>query len=293
MKEKYFSSKCKDETALEDIEIKLLLEAIFQQYGYDFRQYGRASITRRIRNFLSKTESRHISELIPLMLHNPDVFNALVESISVTVTEMFRDPFVYKKLREEVLPYLRTYPTVNIWVSGCATGEEVYSLAILLKEEGLYDKTQIFATDINKKSLAAAQEGIYPTDSTKISTNNYYCSGGKHSFNEYYFTKYGNTIMNKELKRNIVFTTHNLSVDAMFNKMQMIFCRNVLIYFNRSLQNNVLKLFHDSLLDNGFLIIGTKEDIRFSVIASDYKVIGENEKIYQKKRTTYIYINHF
>jgi len=267
----------------EDVEINILLEAIYQQYGYDFRQYNRASITRRIRNFLNKTGNNRISELIPLALHDAGVFKSLINSISVTVTEMFRDPFVYRMIRKKVVPYLRTYPAINIWVAGCATGEEIYSLAILLKEEGIYDRTQIFATDINEESIAVAEEGIFSADTTRTNTNNYHASGGKHSFNEYYFTKYGKTMMNRELKKNVVFSTHNLSVDSVFNEMQMIFCRNVLIYFTRDLQNRVLKLFDDSLINNGFLVLGTKEDIQFSIIAGNCNVIGKSEKIYQKK----------
>ena len=272
-----------DQTTTEEIEIDLLLEAVYRQYGYDFSQYRRASITRRIRNFLVKSNAQHISELITHVLYDHDFFESFVESITVTVSEMFRDPFVYSMIRKKIIPYLKTYPQINIWLAGCARGEEVFSLAIMLKEEGLLDRVRIYATDINENSLTNAKEGIFPADQTKVNTANYHKSGGKYSFSDYCFTKYGKTMMQKELKKNFIFSVHNLAVDGVFNEMQIIFCRNVIIYFTRELQNRVLKLFHDSLCSNGFLCLGTKEDIRFSDVRDHFKVIGKDEKIYQKK----------
>jgi chemotaxis protein methyltransferase CheR len=271
------------EISTEEIEIDLLLEAIYRKYGYDFRQYSRASITRRIRNFMLKAEVKQISEMIPMVLCEQGFIEFFIENMSVTVSEMFRDPFVFKMIREKVISYLKTYPHVNVWIAGCARGEEVYSLAIMLKEEGLLDKVRIYATDINEKSMTNAKEGIFPSDQTKINTANYNKSGGRHSFSDYCFTKYGKTMMQKELKENVFFSAHNLAVDGVFNQMQLIFCRNVIIYFNQELQNRVLKLFYDSLCTNGFLCLGTKEDIMFSEVAGNFKVIGKHEKIYQKK----------
>ena len=269
----------------EDIEIELLLEAVFQQFGYDFRQYSKASITRRLRGFCRKTGLEHISELIPRVLHSKETLADLIDNISVTVTEMFRDPFVYKAIREKVIPYLKTYPTINIWVAGCATGEEVYSLTILLKEEGLFERCQIYATDINEKSINSAKEGIVPAQSTKINTANYHKAGGHASFNEYYLTKYNKTMMNKDLTENIIFFTHNLVTDEAFNEMQLIICRNVLIYFNRDLQERVFQLFFESLGNNGFLVLGSKEDIKFSSVAKQFIITGKKDKIYQKKKS--------
>ena len=273
---------CMDKNKTINLEIELLLEAIYKKYGYDYRQYSSDSITRRIHAFLSKSEATQISELIPMVLYNRVFFNSLIENISVTVTEMFRDPFFFKKIRNIVIPQLKKYPKLNIWVAGCATGEEVYSLAILLKEENIYNRVQIYATDINKKSIAKAKQGIYDANETKINTINYQHAGGTRSFSDYYFTKYNKTLIQKELKENISFFSHNLVTDKTFNKMHIILCRNVLIYFNNNLQNRVLKLFNNSLENNGFLCIGTTEEIMYSNIADNFEIIGKKEKIYKK-----------
>ena len=266
----------------EEIEIDLLLEAVYQQWGYDFREYSRASLTRRLRDFQSLMGVEHLSQLIPLVLHDRQVFAGLVENISVTVTEMFRDPFVYKTIRQVVIPYLRTFPSLNIWVAGCATGEEVYSLAILLKEEGIYDRCRIYATDMNENSLAKAKEGIFPSQEAKLNTANYHKAGGLASFNEYYRSRYDKTMISKDLRERVLFDTHNLASDGAFNKMHLIMCRNVLIYFTKHLQDRVLRLFEDSLCNNGFLVLGTKEELGFSSVGNLFKTIAKQEKIFQK-----------
>ncbi len=269
---------------IEDIEVNLVIDAIFQSYGYDFKNYFRASFTRRLRNFKVLNNFNHISDIIPFILYDSGNFNKLLNAISVTVTEMFRDPFIYKYIREKVIPYLNTYPTINIWVAGCATGEEAYSIAILLKEENILDKVNIYATDINTNSLDIAKEGVYSSEEMKLSTRNYQRSGANRSFSEYYHTNYGNSILNKELREKIIFNQHNLVSDASFNEMHFIICRNVLIYFNKKLQNRVIGLFNDSLIHNGFLCLGTKEDIRYSDYAEKFIVKGREERIFQKKQ---------
>lgn len=270
-----------DET--EKIEIDLMLEAIYQRYGYDFRDYSRATITRRIRNFLQTNQYEKVSELIPQLIHNENFFNQLLHKFSITVTEMFRDPSFYKIVRNSVIQYLKTYPFVKIWHAGCATGEEVYSIAILLKETGLYEKATIFATDFNNDALATARLGIYPIKNIRMFTTNYQKSGGINSFSDYYYADYDSAILNKSLKKRITFANHNLVTDGVFGEMNMVICRNVLIYFNQKLQNRVLNLLTDSLAYKGFLCLGSKETIKYSDVVDKYDVFNEKERIFQKK----------
>jgi chemotaxis protein methyltransferase CheR len=270
-------------TEIDDLEIGLLLEAIYQRYGYDFKHYSRASLKRRINNFLSKTEFARPTEIIPALLDDKSLMQALIYNISVTVTEMFRDPFVYKAIRQEIVGALKTYPFIKIWHAGCATGQEVYSMAILLKEEGLYGRCLIYATDINDQALEEAKKGIYPVQKVKEYTANYQKSGGKESFSDYYHAKYDSVILNQDLKKNIVFANHNLVSDMVFGEIHFVMCRNALIYFNSKLQTRVLKLFYDSLAYNGFLCLGTKESLRFYDMGSHFKEILRREKIFQKK----------
>jgi chemotaxis protein methyltransferase CheR len=267
---------------IENIEITLLLEAIFQRYGYDFRSYARASIERRVRHFLPKCGCATISELIPRLLHDESFFEPLVHEFSITVSEMFRDPTVYRRIREKVVPFLKTYPFVKIWHAGCASGEEVYSLAILLKEEGLYDRATIFATDFNDSALEQARQGIYALETVQQFTSNYQQAGGTRSFSEYYHAHYEAMAIDETLKRNITFANHNLATDGVFGEMHLILCRNVLIYFNKELQNRALKLFRDSLARGGFLCLGSKESLLFSDVQTDLKPIDEKARIYQK-----------
>ncbi len=267
----------------ENLEIDLLLDAIVKRYGYDFRNYSTASRKRRIKHFLSKTNYSKISEMIPQLLYDTNFFESFIYNLSITVTEMFRDPFVYKAIRKNVVPLLKTYPFLKIWHAGCAVGAEVYSMAILLKEEGLYDRCQIYATDFNDNALDKAREGVYSIEPMKEYTANYQNAGGRNSFSDYYHSKYDSVIINRDLKKNITFANHNLVSDSSFGEMQFIVCRNVLIYFDNVLQEQVLKLLDDSLALNGFICLGTKESLRFSTLSEGYQEIAPKEKIYQKK----------
>lgn len=268
---------------IETIEIDLFLDAIFKRYGYDFRLYAKALIRRRIRNFLKKTDFKQISEMIPKLLNDESFFDSIAYDFSITVTEMFRDQDFFLALKEKVFPYLRTYPFIKIWHAGCATGEEVYSLAILLQEEGLYDRATIYATDINNAALQKAKDGIYPLKDMKQFTANYQKAGGKNAFSDYYYAQYQSAIMEKSLKNNITFANHNLVTDGVFGEMNLILCRNVLIYFDKTLQNRVHKLFCDSLIHGGFLALGSKETLRFSDYEKKFKEADSRKKIYQKK----------
>lgn len=270
--------------ALKDIEIECLLESIYQHYGYDFRSYAKASLKRRIQNFVSSTNCTHVSELIPKLLHNRELFGEFLSNMSVTVTEMFRDPEIFKTLREKVIPVLKTYSRINIWHAGCATGEEVYSMAILLHEEGLLERTRIYATDFNEHSLATAEAGIYPAERMQLYTQNYLKAGGKHSLADYYWANYNSAKMSDFLRDRITFANHNLSCDQVFAEMHLTLCRNVLIYFDKDLQNRVLNLFSEGLTSRGFLSLGDKETLKFSSIYNDFEAISEPLKIYRKKR---------
>jgi len=272
-----------DHHDLEQIEINLLLEAIFQRYGYDFRNYAHASIARRVRHFLSKTRSTSISDMIPQLLRDEKFARSVIFEFSIAVTEMFRDPDFYLAVREKVIPYLRTYPYTKIWAAGCATGEEVYSLAILLQEEGLYDRATFFATDFNDDVLEKAREGIYPLKHMRLYTQNYQKAGGTRAFSNYYHAEYESAIMDQSIKGNITFANHNLVTDGVFGEMHLIFCRNVLIYFERPLQNRVLTLCLDSLHHSGFLCLGNKETIEFTAVAERFKTVDEKQRIYQKR----------
>ncbi len=268
----------------EELEINLLLEAIMQKYGYDFRGYARASLTRRINKGLEETSCKRISELIPEIIHNERFFKKFIKHLSIHVTEMFRDPHFFSCLREHVIPYLKTFPFVKIWSAGVSTGEEVYSLAILLKEEGLYDKCTIYATDFNDGVLDKAKKAIYPAELIKKSTKNYQAAGGKKSFGNYYYAEYESAIFDRSLQENIVFANHNIVTDSVFGEMHLILCRNVLIYFDANLQDRVLQLFSDSLRENGFLCLGSKETIDFSVIKDSFIQLLKGQKIFQKKK---------
>ena len=271
------------ESKIERIEIDLLLEAIHRRSGYDFRSYARASIERRIRQFLSNSGCSTISEMTGRALHDEDFLSKLVQFFSVSVTEIFRDPFVYRAVREEIVPLLRTWPRVKVWCAGCATGEEVYSLAIVLKEEGIHDRSIIYATDFNDSSLDQARQGIYPVDEIREATGRYRESGGKSFFSQYYHARYGAAVMDHSLREGITFANHNLVTDHVFGEMQLVFCRNVLIYFNRDLQNKVLELFTSSLVHGGLLCLGTKETLQFTEVSDLYEVVNPDAKIYRKR----------
>lgn len=271
------------EKELEEIERTLLLEAIFLRYGYDFRNYSRASISRRIRYFLSRNGSESIGELLPRILREPALFQSLLFDFSVTVTEMFRDPLFYRALRREVVPLLKTYPFIKVWSAGCATGEEIYSLAVLLKEEGLLEKATIFATDINDDSLTRAKKGIYPLKQVREYTENFQATGSLHSFSRYYHADQEHIVMDRELRERITFANHNLVSDHVFGEMHLILCRNVMIYFNKELQERVLSLFDLSLIRGGFLCLGSRESLHFSSLSEKYEERDRKSRIYRKQ----------
>ncbi len=268
---------------IEDIEIDLFLESIYRRYGYDFRDYARASIQRRTRHLLACSECDTIASMTARVIHDSDFFLDVVHAFSITVTEMFRDPGFYKGLREKVIPLLKTYPYIKIWHAGCASGEEVYSLAILLKEEGLYERSTIFATDFNDTALKQAKSGVYSIDDARLSIDNYQKSGGSHSLSDYYHADYDSIIMSGDLKKNITFANHNLAIDGVFSEIHLVLCRNVVIYFNKTLQERAYKLFKDSLVYGGFFCLGMKESIDFSGIRDSFIDVDSTLKIYSKK----------
>ena len=267
---------------LEKLEIELLLEGVFRHYGFDFRSYAYASIRRRLWKRVEGEELHTISELGARILHDQDAMERLLLDLSVNVTSMFRDPSFYKEFRETVIPLMRTYPFIRIWHAGCSTGEEVFSMAILLEEEGLYDRARLYATDINDVVLQRARQGIFPLDRMQEYTDNYIRAGGTRSFSEYYTAKYDGALFSPSLTRNIVFSQHNLVTDRSFSEFHVIFCRNVLIYFDKTLQNRVHSLFYDSLVMFGVLALGSKESLKFSQYEPCYEKLSANEKLYKK-----------
>ena len=269
---------------LERIEIELLLEGIYRHYGFDFRSYAYASIRRRLWKRIEAEAFATVSELQAAILHQPQMMEKLLLDLSINVTAMFRDPTFYQAFRDRVVPLLRTYPYIRIWHAGCATGEEVYSMAILLQEEGLYDRSRIYATDINEVVLQKAKEGIFPLDRMQEYTENYIAAGGKRAFSDYYTAKYGGALFNPSLTKNVVFSLHNLVTDRSFAEFNVILCRNVLIYFDKSLQSRVHGLFYDSLATFGILVLGSKESLRFSPYEDNYEQINGPEKIFRKVR---------
>jgi chemotaxis protein methyltransferase CheR len=266
-----------------DIEIPLFLEAIFQKYGYDFRDYSKAHIKRRLMHRMAIGKFESISLMQDKVLRDKSFFISLLEDLSINVTEMFRDPEFYSSFREHVVPNLRTYPFIKIWHAGCATGEEVYSLAILLKEENLLDRCQIYATDFNRRVLDIAKLGIYSTQDLEKFNRNYIESGGKGKLSDYYTLKYGSLKLDQSLSKKVVFADHNLVTDTVFAEVNLILCRNVLIYFNKDLQNKVINLFYQSLSSSGFLCLGTKESLRFTQFENNFANIDSFQKIYKKK----------
>jgi chemotaxis protein methyltransferase CheR len=267
---------------VEKIEIRLLLEGIFRRYGFDFREYAFASIRRRLWKRVRAEELQTISALQERVLHSEEAMNRLLGDLSVNVTAMFRDPGFYRVFRTEVVPLLRTYPFLRIWHAGCSTGEEVYSMAILLAEEGLYERSRIYATDINEGVLQQARDGIFPLEKMQEYTQNYLQAGGTRSFSEYYTAAYDGALFSPALRERVVFAQHNLATDSSFSEFNVILCRNVMIYFDRSLQNRVHHLFYESLPVYGILALGSKETLRFSAFEERYVVIDAREKIFRK-----------
>ncbi len=269
---------------LERIEIELLLEGIFRHYGFDFRAYAYASIRRRLWKRIDEEGLTSMSALQQRVLHEPAMMEKLLLDLSINVTAMFRDPSFYVTFREHVVPLLRTYPFIRIWHAGCSTGEEVYSMAMLLREEGLYDRSRIYATDINEVVLQRAKAGIFPLDRMQEYTDNYMRAGGKRSFSEYYTAKYGGALFDHSLTKNVVFSQHNLVTDRSFSEFNVVLCRNVLIYFDKTLQSKVHSLFYDSLAMFGVLVLGSKETLRFMSHEECYQQIAPPEKIFRKVR---------
>lgn len=265
-----------------DVELKLLVEAIYHAYHYDFRRYARASLRRRLSAAMLRFGCQTLSQLQGRLLHEPDVFAELLEYLTVQVSDMFRDPSYFRALRENVVPLLRTYPSLKIWVAGCSAGEEAYSMAILLREEGLLERSLIYATDINPAALRRAEAGIYAAAKVASFTRNHNLSGGRSSLSDYYSAAYNRVILDKTLRRNIVFSDHSLATDSVFAEVQLVSCRNVLIYFDRELQSRALGLFHESLCRKGFLGIGLRESLRFSSHADSFVEVAREDRIYQK-----------
>jgi len=266
-----------------NIELHLLLEGIFLRYGYDFRNYSKAHIKRRILHRLGTSQLSTVTQLQDKILRDREFFGELLNDLSINVTEMYRDPDFYKSLRENIVPKLQTYAYFKAWNAGCATGEEVYSLAILLQEEGLLGRCQVYATDFNRKVLETAKEGVYQKLDMEQYERNYQLSGGKKKLSDYYQSMYGSVMFNKELSNRIVFADHNLVTDSVFADVNLIMCRNVLIYFEKDLQEKVLGLFYESLIPSGILCLGTKESLKFSRFEQLFDVIDEKQKIYKKK----------
>lgn len=270
-------------TPIEDLELGLLLEAIHQKYHYDFRGYAMASVRRRLKLARDKLGYRSFSQLQDYVLHDPAGLNDVLSYLTVQVSEMFRDPAYFRTIREKVIPHLRTYPSLKVWVAGCSSGEELYSLVILFREEGLEDKTLFYATDISAEALKKAESGVYELSRVQLFTENYQKAGGKLPFSDYYTAAYGAVTLDKTLRKRVVFSDHSLATDAVFGEMQLISCRNVLIYFDRDLQNRAFGLFADSLSRKGFLGLGAKESLRFSNRTDDFSDFAKDERVYQKR----------
>ncbi len=268
---------------VEDIEIHLLLEALFRRYHYDFRHYARASIKRRLRQACVQLGYPSLSALQDALLHDEAIVSRLLDYLTVQVSAMFRDPSYFRAIREQVVPHLRTYPSLKFWIAGCSGGEELYSFAILLHEEGLLDRTMLYATDINPAALETAKKGIYALDRIADFTRNHQRSGGKSSLSDYYVSAYGNAVFDKRLRAQVVFSDHSLVTDAVFAECQFVSCRNVMIYFDRPLQDRAIGLFKDSLSRRGFLGLGSKETLRFSKHANAFTEFVREEKIYQRR----------
>lgn len=271
-----------DSIEIENIEIDLLLEAMYKKHGYDFRGYSRMSVKRRVLKVMEDKELKSISELTHNVLYDDDYFDATLRALSINVTEMFRDPSFFKAVRDLVMTRLAKLEFLKVWHAGCSTGEEVYSMAILFEEVGLTDRYRIYATDMNKIVLKQAKDGIYPLEHMKLFTSNYQKSGGLGSFGDYYTTNHQSAVIANRLKRNIVFAEHNLATDGVFGEMDLIICRNVLIYFTRELQNRVLGLFADSLCSGGILCLGSKESMSFSNKRKHFEALTDKERIYTK-----------
>jgi len=271
-----------NESELFDLELRLLLEAVYQRYHYDFRDYALASLRRRMRHAMARFDCDSMGALQHRLLHEPETFALAMQYFTVQVSEMFRDPAYFRMLREHAIPVLRTYPSIKLWIAGCSTGEEVWSLAILLHEEGLLDRAIIYATDINPEALEAAEAGAFPLDRLAQFSRNYLDAGGSSSLSDYYSTGYGGVVFDRRLKRNIVFADHSLATDTVFSEVHLVSCRNVLIYFQRALQDRAIGLFHEALVHRGFLGLGSKESLQFGEHANEFEACAREQRLYRK-----------
>ena len=270
-------------TELFDLELRLLLDAVYLRYHYDFRGYAMSSLRRRVRHAMQRFECPQVSDLQHRIIHDPVFFAEVIQYLTVQVSEMFRDPAYFLALRQEVVPVLTTYPSIKVWVAGCSSGEEVWSLAILLAEEGLLERSVIYATDINPEALAKAERGTYRAERVAQFTRNYLAAGGRHSLSDYYTSAYGNTMFDRRLTRQVVFADHSLATDSVFSEVHLVSCRNVLIYFNRALQDRAVGLFSDALVRKGFLGLGSKESLQFGAHAEMFEPFAPVQRIYQRK----------
>ncbi len=271
-----------EETALFDIEVKLMLEAVYLRYQHDFRDYAVTSLRRRMKQAMAQFGCPTLAELQHRVLHEPEVFTQMLQFFTVQVSEFFRDPAYFKALRDKVVPVLSTYPSIKLWVAGCSSGEEVWSLAILLAEEGLLERSIIYATDINPDALRRAEAGVYPLDRMALFSRNYHAAGGKGSLSDHFVTAYDGALFDRRLKKQIVFADHSLATDSVFSEVHFVSCRNVLIYFNASLQDRAIGLFRDALVHRGFLGLGSKESLQFGAHARAFEAIAPTERLYRR-----------
>ncbi|MFL9482276.1 CheR family methyltransferase [Chitinophagaceae bacterium LWZ2-11] len=273
----------KNRVELTHDELEDIIHVLKYNYGYDFSNYAKASFERRVLKFMTDFRIRSAYDLKFQLINEPVTFEHFVQTVTVNVTEIFRDPTFYKEIREKVIPILASYPIIKIWHAGCSTGEEVFSMCILLHEAGLLQRSKIYATDINPSNLEKARTGIIPMEYMREYTSNYIQAGGTKDFSDYYTALYNHAIIQKELRENVVFSQHNLVTDSVFNEFQLIFCRNVMIYFDKDLQKRVFELFYESLSPLGFLAIGMKESLLFSGIKKKFETISSRNKIYKRK----------
>lgn len=272
-----------EDIALFDMEVQVLLEAVYRRYKHDFRNYAVTSVRRRMQQAMAHFGCAHLGELQHRLLGDPQMFQQALQFFTVQLSEMFRDPPYFLALRQEVVPVLQTYPSLKVWVAGCSSGEEVWSLAILLAEEGLLDRTILYATDINAAALQAAEAGVYPVERMAQFTRNYQATGGRASLADYCTVAYDNAVFDRKLKKQVVFADHSLATDSVFSEMHLVSCRNVLIYFNRKLQDRAVGLFRDSLVHRGFLGLGSKETLQFGAHAQAFDTWATAQRIYRKR----------
>lgn len=272
-----------DDARLFDIELKLLLEAVFLRYQHDFRGYAVASMRRRVRAAMAQSGCVRVAELQQRVLDDPAAFTGLLRFFTVQVSEMFRDPAYFKALRDEVVPLLGTYPSIKVWVAGCSSGEEAWSMAILLSEEGLLDRSLVYATDIDPQALRSAEAGIYPLERMAGFSRSYLAAGGRGSLADHYASAYDGAVLDRRLRKQMVFADHSLATDNVFSEVHLVSCRNVLIYFNRPLQDRAVGLFADALVRRGFLGLGNRETLQFGAHADRFEPLVAAERIYRKR----------